>query len=284
MAPPPALAGAERHGEMGVLAILLARRRLRAVHAQRELRLRGNEAGHALDRALRDRHARFAVRQLGVHAARRIEDQQDRTIGGVAGLGPSGRSEQEYCQSQNRRAFHPVLHREISIAATSIRQGTAPRRPWLRPWMRSKIGRCRLTHLSEAVRSRTVLRFSCRHFGRIPDRKEHAMLMKKATIAVAVLATTLLALASVQAAAEPRRGGGMAAGTKAAADRACSPGGPEPQPRARSTRRKRLPRRRSPTVPTARRRMGRVGCGADTQSVCDRDAQRAAPIDARRCE
>jgi hypothetical protein len=41
------------------------------------------------------------------------------------------------------------------------------------------------------------------------------MLMKKITIAVAVLVTTLLALASVQAAPEPRRSGGMAAGNKA---------------------------------------------------------------------
>ena len=49
------------------------------------------------------------------------------------------------------------------------------------------------------------------------------MLMKKATIAVTVLAATLLALASVQAAAEPRRGGGMAAGNKAG-------GGPGVQP------------------------------------------------------
>ena len=49
------------------------------------------------------------------------------------------------------------------------------------------------------------------------------MLMKKATIAVAVLAATLLALASVQAAAEPRRSGGMAAGNKAG-------GGPGVQP------------------------------------------------------
>jgi hypothetical protein len=42
------------------------------------------------------------------------------------------------------------------------------------------------------------------------------MLMQKATVAVAVLAATLLALASMQAAAEPRRGGGMAASNKAA--------------------------------------------------------------------
>ena len=54
------------------------------------------------------------------------------------------------------------------------------------------------------------------------------MLMKKATIAVAVLATTLLALASVQAAAEPRRDGGMAAGNKAG-------GGPGVQPRGTRT-------------------------------------------------
>ena len=81
--------GAERHGEMGVLAILLARRRLRAVHAQRKLRLRGNEAGHALDRALRHRDARLAVRQLGVHAAGGVEDEQHGTIGGVAGSAPA---------------------------------------------------------------------------------------------------------------------------------------------------------------------------------------------------
>ncbi len=49
------------------------------------------------------------------------------------------------------------------------------------------------------------------------------MLMKKATIVVAMLAATSLALASVQSAAEPRRGGGMAAGNKAG-------GGPGVQP------------------------------------------------------
>ena len=43
------------------------------------------------------------------------------------------------------------------------------------------------------------------------------MLMQKATIAVAVMAATLLALASVQAAAEPRRSGGMSANNKAGA-------------------------------------------------------------------
>ena len=34
-----------------------------------------------------DRNAGFAVRKLGIHAAGRIEDQQDRAVGGVAGLG-----------------------------------------------------------------------------------------------------------------------------------------------------------------------------------------------------
>jgi hypothetical protein len=51
------------------------------------------------------------------------------------------------------------------------------------------------------------------------------MLMKNAAIAIAVLATTWLALASVQAAAEPRRGGSTAAGNKAGGGPGVQPGG-----------------------------------------------------------
>ena len=77
--------------------------------------------------------------------------------------------------------------------------------------MRPKIGRRRLTHLSEAVQPRTVYVGTP---GEFPI-GVHAMLVRRATIAVALLATSLLALASVQAAAETQRGGGMAAGNKA---------------------------------------------------------------------
>lgn len=69
------------------------------------------------------------------------------------------------------------------------------------------------------------------------------MLMKKATIAVAVLATSLLALVSVRAAAETQRSGGMAAGNKAG-------GGPSLQrvrPRSPNTKGKKYKGQTPPT-------------------------------------
>ena len=67
-----------------------------------------------------------------------------------------------------------------------------------------------------------VVRVSCRFVsGKFQAWKGQAM-RKKPSIAVAVMAATLLAVASVQVAAEPRGAGGMAAGNKA--------GGPGWQP------------------------------------------------------
>lgn len=54
--------------------------------------------------------------------------------------------------------------------------------------------------------------------------------MRKTTIAVAMLAAAMLALASAQAAAEPRRGGGMAATSQGS--------GPGIQPSGRATKAK----------------------------------------------
>lgn len=69
------------------------------------------------------------------------------------------------------------------------------------------------------------------------------MLTKKTTIAVAVLATSLLALVSVKTAAETQRSGGMAASNKVG-------GGPGPQRPGPTTRNPKGKKYKGQTPPT----------------------------------
>lgn len=85
------------------------------------------------------------------------------------------------------------------------------------------------------------------------------MLMKKATVAVAVLAATLLALASVQAAAEPRRSGGMAAGNKAGSGPGVQPSGTRttnPNPKGKKYKAQTPPTHSQPYCPYGKKADG----------------------------
>ncbi len=102
----------ERDGEVGVLAVLVARGGLRPVEPQRHLRLSWDKRGDALHGAACDLDTRLTVRQLCVHAAGGIQDQQHWAVGGVASLGgrrPGQKDGEQKKQLANEVSSHERL-------------------------------------------------------------------------------------------------------------------------------------------------------------------------------